>query len=331
MLVFVLLAGCATTGSGTDETAPTPTVPTRQPAPSSAATIDEHLYVPRLETLPDSGEPQHIHDNVWERLTHRFELPECSDHETSVQWAHWYAERPEYMARIIKRAQPWIHHIADELERRDMPGELALLPIVESAYDPFAYSRGRALGTWQFISATGRRYGLNQNWWYDGRRDVYASTDAALRYLDDMAVMFEGDWLLALAGYNSGEGRVARQVKKNRAAGKPADFWNLKLPRETRGYVPKLLGLTCLFKYPERFDFVLPDTPDRPGAGLATGRRAHRCVVHAQPGLQPLGHLAGRPLPDRAAAGSSRHAAGQPRASRRLGADEVGPGRGAEG
>jgi membrane-bound lytic murein transglycosylase D len=280
LLVFVLLSGCATTGGGTDEAAQAPSAPAPQPVASSAATIDEHLYVPKLEALPGSDAPRHVHDNVWERLTHRFELPECSDHETSVQWAHWYAERPEYMARIIKRAQPWVHHIADELERRDMPGELALLPIVESAYDPFAYSRGRALGTWQFISATGRRYGLNQNWWYDGRRDVWASTDAALRYLDDMALMFDGDWLLALAGYNSGEGRVSRQVKKNRAAGKPADFWNLKLPRETRGYVPKLLGLTCLFKYPERFDFTLPDTPDQPViAAVDLGQQADLVLV----------------------------------------------------
>ena len=141
-----------------------------------------------------------------------------------------------------------------------IPGELALLPIVESAYDPFAYSRGRALGAWQFIASTGKNYGLNQNWWYDGRRDVWASTDAALDYLGTMAEMFDGDWLLALAGYNSGENRVARQVKKNLAAGKPAEFWDLKLPRETRGYVPKLLGLTCLFKYPEKFDFEIPDT-----------------------------------------------------------------------
>jgi len=265
-LVFLLLAGCATTGNGThDGSQALPEPQLQAPAvPRTAETIDEHLFIPKLEPLPDGDDEEHVHVSAWERLTHRFELPECSDQEINLEWAHWYAERPEYMARIFKRAQPWIRHITDELERRDMPAELALLPIVESAYDPFAYSSGRALGTWQFIAATGKRYDLDQNWWYDGRRDVWASTDAALRYLNDLAVMFDDDWLLALAGYNSGEGRVARQVKKNKAAGKPADFWNLKLPRETRGYVPKLLGLTCLFKYPERFDFALPDTPDQP-------------------------------------------------------------------
>ena len=168
------------------------------------------------------------------------------------------------MARIHKRAQPWIHYIVEELERRDMPGEIALLPIVESAYDPFAYSSGQALGAWQFVAATGKHYGLSQNWWYDGRRDVWASTVAAMDYLEFMADKFEGDWLLALAGYNSGENRVYRQTRKNIKAGKPADFWNLKLPRETRGYVPKLLGLSCLFQNPEKYDFTFPETPNQP-------------------------------------------------------------------
>ena len=265
-LLFLLLTGCATTGSGTTETAQSePALPASPPrTPSSAPTIDEHLYIPRPAPVPARSEADHVHPGVWERLTHRFQLPECLDQEANIKWAQWYAERPDYMARVFNRAQPWIYHIANELERRDMPGELALLPIVESAYDPFAYSSGRALGAWQFIAATGRRYGLNQNWWYDGRRDVWASTDAALSYLNDLAVQFDGDWLLALAGYNAGENRVERQVAKNHAAGKPADFWNLKLPRETRGYIPKLLGLTCLFRYPDRFAFVYPDTPDRP-------------------------------------------------------------------
>jgi membrane-bound lytic murein transglycosylase D len=265
LLSGLLQVGCATTTGGNAEIAEAdPAPPAPPPARTSTPTVDEHLYVPPPRPTPTAGEPEHIHDSVWERLTHRFELPECSDREANLKWAQWYAERPDYLARVFKRAQPWIYHIANELEQRDMPGELALLPVVESAYDPFAYSSGRALGTWQFIAGTGRRYGLNQNWWYDGRRDVWASTDAALSYLDDLSAMFEGDWLLALAGYNAGENRVARQVAKNEAAGKPADFWNLKLPRETRGYIPKLLGLTCLFKYPERYAFQYPDTPDQP-------------------------------------------------------------------
>ena len=279
-LLLMFLAGCATTGGGDAE--PVTPVPEEvaEAIPSSTATIDEHLYEPRIEPEPSQSAAAHVHANVWERLVHSFDLPECSDHEQAVKWAQWYSGHPDYMRRIFKRAQPWIYHITNEIEQRELPGELALLPIVESAYDPFAYSRGRALGAWQFISSTGKHYGLNQNWWYDGRRDVWASTDAALNYLDTMAVMFDGDWLLALAGYNSGENRVARQVRKNKAAGKPADFWNLKLPRETRAYVPKLLGLTCLFKYPEQYDFQLPDTPDQAViAAVDIGQQADLVLV----------------------------------------------------
>jgi membrane-bound lytic murein transglycosylase D len=280
LLSFVLLAGCATTSTGELAQNPPEPIDEPQPIPSSTATIDEHLYVPALEPLPTDPEIVHVHENVWERLTHDFRLPECSEHESAVKWAEWYAGHPDYMARIFRRAHPWIHYIAEEIERRDLPGELALLPIVESAYDPFAYSSGRALGAWQFIASTGRNYGLHQNWWYDGRRDVWASTDAALRYLDNLATMFDGDWLLALAGYNAGENRVARLVRKNTRAGKPADFWNLRLPRETRGYVPKLLGLTCLFKYREQYDFELPDTPDQQViAAVDLGRQADLVLV----------------------------------------------------
>ncbi|HKX54822.1 MAG TPA: transglycosylase SLT domain-containing protein, partial [Xanthomonadales bacterium] len=141
-----------------------------EPPPPDASVVDDHLFqIPPI----DAGQ---TYVNVWERVVDRFALPECSDRDINLQWARWYADQPEYMARIFKRAEPWIHYIADELERRNMPGELALLPIVESAYDPFAFSSGRALGTWQFIAETGRRYGLKQNWWYEGRRDVWSST-----------------------------------------------------------------------------------------------------------------------------------------------------------
>jgi membrane-bound lytic murein transglycosylase D len=258
--VFVLLAGCATTGTEPAGTEYPPIDPIRitRPEPLKASVVDDHLFIP-----PTAAETP-AYDNVWERVIDRFALPECSAQRINLQWARWYADRPDYMARIFNRAQPWIHFIADELERRGMPGELALLPMVESAYDPFAYSSGRALGTWQFIADTGRRYGLAQNWWYDGRRDVWASTLAALDYLAYMNQMFDGDWLLTLAGYNSGERRVLRLVERNRAARRPADFWNLKLPEETRGYVPKLLGLACLFRDAEHYDFRIADTPDQP-------------------------------------------------------------------
>ncbi len=271
VFLFLLLANCATTGKELAE--PVAVAEPEQAAVElpggSGESIDSHLFIPeqQLATLPvDSGTQAqlHVHPHVWERLVHNFALPECSEQKISRNWAQWYADRPDYMARIFKRAQPWIYFIAEELEKRGMPGELALLPIVESAYDPFAYSSGRAMGTWQFVAATGRSYGLKQNWWYDGRRDVWAATHAALDYLAFLHEKFEGDWLLALAGYNSGENRVARLVKKNISLGKPADFWNISLPRETRGYVPKLLGLTCLFRDPGQYEFEMPLTMDAP-------------------------------------------------------------------
>ncbi len=273
-LVSLVLTSCATTGSNSPEIQPEvvaiqPDLPT-----GSGESIDEHLFVPELlEPPPESagepvseqaGEQPPTYDNVWARLVDGFTLPACQEHKSARSWATWYAERPDYMARVMKRAQPWVFFIAEELEARNMPGELALLPIVESAYDPFAYSSGMALGTWQFIASTGKQYGLNQDWWYNGRRDVWSSTYAALDYLEYLNNKFDGDWLLALAGYNSGENRVARRVRTNLKKGKPADFWNISLPRETRGYVPKLLGLTCLFQDPSSYGFELPVAPNQP-------------------------------------------------------------------
>jgi len=257
----LVLASCATTQNNDLETEPVVVAVAQEDLPKGAGeSIDEHLFVP--EPVEPVTEPLEVqppgYDNVWARLVDDFSLPACNDHQSAEAWARWYADHQEYMARVMKRAQPWIYFIAEELETRDLPGELALLPVVESAYDPFAYSSGRALGTWQFISSTGKNYGLIQDWWYDGRRDVWSSTHAALDYLEYLNQKFEGDWLLALAGYNSGENRVARRVKRNLAKGKPADFWNISLPKETKGYVPKLLGLACLFQNPGNYGFELP-------------------------------------------------------------------------
>ena len=280
-LLCLALAGCAATQNPELDTEPLVIASAPEELPrGTGESIDEHLFVPESAEVisqldgdvseddsgSPAGEPQVeqavVYTNVWERLVDNFALPNCGEQKISLNWAKWYGDRPEYMARVIKRAQPWIFYIAEELEARGMPGELALLPVVESAYDPFAYSSGRAVGTWQFISSTGKNYGLKQNWWYEGRRDVWASTIAALDYLEFLHNKFEGDWLLALAGYNSGENRVARRVKSNLANGKPGDFWNIRLPKETVGYVPKLLGLTCLFQDPDHYGYTLPIAPN---------------------------------------------------------------------
>jgi len=175
---------------------------------------------------------------------------------------NWYVRHPDYLDRVFTRAQRYLPYITAELERRGLPLELALLPIVESAYDPFAYSHGRAAGLWQMIPGTARRFGIKQNWWYDGRRDVVDSTRAALDYLEYLYEFNEGDWLNAVASYNSGEGNVRKAVRRNRNAGKPDDFWNLKLSRETSAYVPKLLALVDIVENPALYNLTLPGVLD---------------------------------------------------------------------
>lgn len=176
----------------------------------------------------------------------------------------WFVRNPAYLDRVFERAQRYMPYIVEELEQRELPLELALLPIVESAYDPFAYSHGRAAGLWQIIPGTGKRFGIRQNWWYDGRRDVVDSTDGALAYLEYLHGLMDGDWLLAVASYNSGEGNVLRSKKRNAAAGKPTDFWNLSLPRETSTYVPRLLALVALVQDPAKYGLELPELTDAP-------------------------------------------------------------------
>jgi membrane-bound lytic murein transglycosylase D len=184
------------------------------------------------------------------------------DHPRTAAERAWFVRHPEYLNRVFARAQRYLPYIVDELERRNMPLELALLPIVESAYDPFAYSHGRAAGLWQMIPGTAKRFGIKQNWWYDGRRDVVDSTRAALDYLQHLHKLNDGDWLNAIASYNSGEGNVLRAVRRNNKAKKLTDFWNLSLPKETIMYVPKLLALVEIVVDPEKYDLTLPAVAD---------------------------------------------------------------------
>ncbi|NNF51540.1 MAG: LysM peptidoglycan-binding domain-containing protein [Gammaproteobacteria bacterium] len=206
--------------------------------------------------------------NLLDRIRAGYQLGSNTGHSVQArkrvaQQFDWYRRHPDYMNRVFRRSEPYLFHIVESIEARGMPGELALLPIVESAFDPFAYSHGRAAGLWQFIPATGRRFGLKQNWWYDGRRDVTEATRAALDYLETLAGMFDGDYLLAVAAYNSGEGVVRRAIRRNQRAGQPTDFWHLRLPPETRAYVPKLLALRELVRIPEEYGLELPVVADR--------------------------------------------------------------------
>ncbi len=169
----------------------------------------------------------------------------------------WFARNQGYLDRVSKRASRYLYYVVEQIEKRGLPTEFALLPVIESAYQPFAYSRSGASGIWQFMRSTGKRYGLEHNWWYDGRRDITASTRAALDYLEHLHRMFDGDWLLAVAAYNSGEGTVKRAVRRNRRVGKRTDFWSLRLPRETRNYVPRLLAIARVVGAPARYGLRL--------------------------------------------------------------------------
>lgn len=231
----------------------------------SADVLAHPAYDPNCYVEPEvyAAYPRPDFQNVWDRVRAGFVL-QSIDHPRIVTHRDWYARNPTYMARVSERAERYLYAIVEKLEERGMPLELALLPIVESAFDPFAYSHGRASGMWQFIPSTGLHYGLKQNWWYDGRRDIEASTDAALDYLSTLHGYFDNDWLLALAAYNTGQGNLRRAIRRNQQAGKPTDFWSLDLPRETRAYVPQLLALSQLVAEPQKYKIALNPIPNRP-------------------------------------------------------------------
>lgn len=215
-----------------------------------------------LETA-DSEVRQATPVDVWERMRQGFALTD-TEHAKVRKELHWYRKQSSHLEIIQNRARPYIHFILNELEKRKMPRELALLPAIESAFQPLAYSPGHAAGIWQFIPSTGRICGLKQNKWYDERRDVVASTRAALDYLKQLNRMFDGDWELALAAYNAGAGTVQKAIRKNREQAKPTDYWSLQLPRETSQYVPRLLALSQIFADPEKYGVTLQAIPDDP-------------------------------------------------------------------
>ena len=214
------------------------------------------------EAVPGAAPAQPDDDSLWTRLRAGYGIPEL-DTDTVRRHEAWYLNRPDYIARMVERSRRYLFFVVEELEKRGMPSDLALLPMIESAYNPGAYSRAHAAGMWQFIPATGRRYGLEQNWWYDGRRDVMAATRAALDYLQKLHADF-GDWHLALAAYNWGEGAVSRAMEKNRRQDKPAGYLDLKMPAETANYVPKLQAVKNILGDPRRYGITLEDIPNQP-------------------------------------------------------------------
>ncbi|WP_160060365.1 LysM peptidoglycan-binding domain-containing protein [Psychromonas sp. L1A2] len=202
------------------------------------------------------------YDNLWLKLAEGFNFEVPDNSRIAVQ-RDYYLKHPAYLKRVSKRAEPFLWLIVEQIEANNLPLELALLPIVESTFDPFAYSYAGASGLWQFMPASGLRFGLNQDWWYDGRRDVYASTRGALKYMQFLHRYLGEDWLYAFAAYNSGEGRVERAIKKNKKEGKAVDYWSLSLPKETQKYVPKFLALIDILRNHEKYDIELPHIPNQ--------------------------------------------------------------------
>ena len=280
LFMFALLSGCATVSGDRSASGPSsneaalpifdaPAGSTDRPSgmavsPAGPRSLGQGLPV---QAIRENAAPPLIDltiapDNLWQRMRHGFGMPDLHDPLVADRQS-WYLNRPDMLRRIFERGSRYLYYIVAELERRGLPTELALLPMVESAYNPNALSSARAMGIWQFIPSTGKTYNLDQNWWMDERRDIIASTDAALTYLQKIYEM-HGDWHLGLASYNWGEGSVARAIAKNQSKGLPTDYASLTMPAETRYYVPKLQALKNIIAQPELFGFHLPPIPNQP-------------------------------------------------------------------
>ena len=255
---LALLGACAQVPMAPEEPAPAP-VAIQPPAPPPAPVVVEQPAPPPAPIIQAAPPPP---TDVWVRVRGGFKMTNLNG-PLVQQWEQYYSTRPDYVARMVERGSHFLYHVMEELERRGMPSEIALLPMIESAYNPQAYSRAHAAGMWQFIPSTGKNYGLRQNFWYDGRRDVLAATGAALDYLEKLYGMFN-DWSLALAAYNWGEGAVSRAVARNQAKGLPTDYESLAMPAETRNYLPKLQAVKNIIANPDQYGIKLAEVPNRP-------------------------------------------------------------------
>ncbi len=267
-IVVLTTAGLVLAGCQTNQLISQQTVADASPLAEEQQQTSAQQRKP--EALPATtndkpAEPEHTATppGLWQLTRQHMQL-DLDNEEPRLQYQfNWYKKHPEYMQRVATRAGRYYYYILNEVLKRDMPAEIALLPIVESAYDPFAYSHGRAAGPWQFIPGTAKHFGLKNSWWYDGRRDIVASTGAALDYLQQLHRRFD-NWELALAAYNCGGGTVSKAIRRNQKKGLATDFWSLQLPKETRAYVPKLLAVSRLIRDAEQHDLELPPLPNLP-------------------------------------------------------------------
>ncbi|MEX0738434.1 MAG: LysM peptidoglycan-binding domain-containing protein [Pseudohongiella sp.] len=230
----------------------------RQSRRQSTVTASTIHNTPDTENLPSHA------DTVWYRVSNGLQFALEHHNEQIEEEIQWFRDNPRYIAEVTERATPFIYQIVQEVERRGLPLELALLPVIESAFNPMARSSQSAAGLWQFMAPTARSLGLKRDWWYDGRHDPVASTSAALDYLELLYAQFDENWLLALAAYNAGQGNVQRAIRRNQQSGQDTDFWSLPLPGETRRHVPRLLGLAHVMADPDVFGLTLSPIPDLP-------------------------------------------------------------------
>jgi membrane-bound lytic murein transglycosylase D len=236
--------------------------------PAVQLPVAEHGGAPQLRSAVDlTAAP----NSLWDRIRQGFGVTDMATPLVQQQ-INWFANRPDFIKRTVERSSRYLYHIVEEVQKRGMPTEIALLPVIESAFNPVAYSRAHASGIWQFIPSTGKLYGLQQNFWYDGRRDVMAATNAALDYLQKLHEMF-GSWDLALAAYNWGEGAVSRAIAKNTARGLPTDYQSLSMPAETRYYFPRLQAVKDIVANPAQYGITLEEIPNRPYFTTVTTNR----------------------------------------------------------
>lgn len=283
LLISLIATGCSQTTKNP--------LSTNEKPPVIGKEDNSYLYHPHPSSFNKHKykSPTGQHNTVWDRLLSLYSLPEINNARIDQQ-LNWYLQNPDYLVRIQQRAEPYLHLILDEIEAKNIPGELALLPVVESAFRPEAYSKSDASGLWQFIPATGRLFGLRQNTWYDGRRDVYASTKAATKFLKQLSETFNGDWMLALASYNYGKGNVWKAIERNEDSGLPTDYWSLSLPEETANYVPRLLAVAKLFANADRYNIPLQHIPNEPYVEIVD--------IGSQLDLSKAARMANTPLED---------------------------------
>lgn len=223
-----------------------------------------HLSPEHKQKLADDINLYRHADNLWDVLRDEFSLPHYEESYAVQAKIQWYMNNQDYLLRTASRAAPYLYYISQQVRKRHLPAELVLLPIVESGYNPFSVSNMGASGIWQLMPDTASGLGIKRDWWYDGRRDVIASTSAALNYLAYLQSFFEGNWLLAIAAYNTGEGNVLAAIKKNIRDGRDTDFWSLPVAQETRDYVPSILALAAIISHPNKYPVYLPPVKNAP-------------------------------------------------------------------